>query len=149
MLKLQYFGVSLFPIFRPPDVKNWLLGKDPDAGKDWRQKEKGSTEDEMVGWHHWLNGHECEQAPGVGDGQGSLVCCSPWGRKSWTGLSDWTKLIEQLTSQNVWGPGSQMSIFQFSIILGGVELFFLLFPLTENTNTCPLLIFWADQGFQS
>ena len=69
------------PILWPPDVKNWLLGKDPDAGKDWRQEEKGTTEDEMVGWHHWLNGHEFEQAPGVGDGQGGLECCSWWGRK--------------------------------------------------------------------
>ena len=64
----------------PPDVKNWLNGKDPDTGQDWRQ-EKGMTEDEMLGWHHWLYGHEFEQAPGVGDGQGGLACCSPWGRK--------------------------------------------------------------------
>ena len=69
------------PILWPPDVKNWLIGKDPDAGKDWRQEEKGMTEDEMVGWHHRHNGHEFEQAPGVGDGQGSLVCCSLWGCK--------------------------------------------------------------------
>ena len=68
------------PIFWPPDAKNWLLRKDPDAGKDWRQEEKRMT-DEMVGWHHWLNGHEFEQAPRVGDGQGSLACCSPWDRK--------------------------------------------------------------------
>ena len=65
----------------PPDVKNWLIGKDPDAGKDWRQEEKGTTEDEMVGWHHWLNGHEFEQVPGVGDGQRSLECYSPWVHK--------------------------------------------------------------------
>ena len=64
-----------------PDVKNWFIGKDPDAGKDWRQEEKGMTEGEMVGWHHQLNGHEFEQAPGVGNGQRSLVCCSPWGCK--------------------------------------------------------------------
>ena len=69
------------PILWPPDVKNWLLGKDPDAGKDWRQEEKGTTEDEMVRWHLWLNGHESEQALGVGDGQGSLECYTPWGRK--------------------------------------------------------------------
>ena len=69
------------PILWPPEVKNWLIGKDPDAGQDWRQEEKGMTEDEMVGWQHRLNGHESEQALGVGDGQGSLVCCSPWGRK--------------------------------------------------------------------
>ena len=61
----------------PTDAKTWFTGKDPDAGKDWKQEEKGMTEDEMVGWHHWFNGHELEQAPGVGDGQGSLVCCSP------------------------------------------------------------------------
>ena len=65
------------PILWPSDVKSWLLGKDPDAGKDWRQEEKGTTEDEMVGWHHRLDGHQFEQAPGVGDGQGNLVCLSP------------------------------------------------------------------------
>ena len=68
------------PILWPPDVKSWLIGKAPDAGKDWRQEEKGTTEDEMVGWHHWLNGLEFEEAPGVGDGRGGLECCSPWGR---------------------------------------------------------------------
>ena len=67
------------PILWPSDAKNWLLGKDPDAGKYWRQEEKGMTEDEMTGWHHRLNGHEFEQAPAVGEGRGSLVCCSPWG----------------------------------------------------------------------
>ena len=66
------------PILWPRDAKNWHIRKDPDAGKDWRQVEKGPTEDEMVGWHHWLNGHDFEHAPGVGDGQGSLACCSPW-----------------------------------------------------------------------
>jgi len=67
------------PILQPPDAKNRLTGKDPDAGKDWRREENGMTEDEMAGWHHWLNGHEFDQALGVGDGQESLVCCSPWG----------------------------------------------------------------------
>ena len=67
------------PTLWPPDVKNWLIGKDPHAGKDWKWEEKGTTEDEMVRWHHWLDGHEFEQALGVGDGQGGLVCCSPWG----------------------------------------------------------------------
>ena len=60
------------------DAKSWLIRKDPDAGKGWRQEEKGTTEDEMAGWHHWLDGHEFEQAPGAGEGQGGLVCCSPW-----------------------------------------------------------------------
>ena len=67
------------PIFWPPDVKTWLIRKDPDARKDWRQKEKGTTE--MVGWHHWLNGREFVQAPGDGEGQERLACCSPWGHK--------------------------------------------------------------------
>ena len=69
------------PILWPPDAKNRLLGKDPDVGKDWRQEEKAMAEDEMVGWHHQLNGHEFEQAPGAGDGQGSPACCSTQGRK--------------------------------------------------------------------
>ena len=69
------------PVLWPPDVKNWLLGEDPDAGKDWGQVEKGTTEDEMFGWHHWLNGHEFEQALGIGEGQGSLACYRLWGCK--------------------------------------------------------------------
>ena len=69
------------PILWPPDGKSWLSKKDPDAGKDWRQEEKGTTENKMVRWHHRLNGHVFEQAPGDGDGQGGLVCCSPWGRQ--------------------------------------------------------------------
>ena len=66
------------PILCPRDVKNWLTGKDPDAGKDWWEEEKGMTEDEMAGWHHRLNGHEFEQVLGDAEGQGSLTCCSPW-----------------------------------------------------------------------
>ena len=65
----------------PPGAKSQLTGKDPDAGEDWWQKEKGTTEDEMVGWHHQLNEHESEQIPGDSEGQGSLACCSPWGSK--------------------------------------------------------------------
>ena len=86
------------PILWPPDVKNWLLGKDPDAGKDWRQEEKRTTEDEIVGWHHWVDGHEFEQVPGVGDGQGSLASSSPWGCKEldvteWVNWTDWLKAL--------------------------------------------------------
>ena len=81
------------PILWPPDVKNWLIGKDPDAGKDWRQKEKGTTEKEILEWHQWLDEHEFEQAAGVGDGQGSLACCSHWGckglRHDWTTELNW------------------------------------------------------------
>ena len=70
---LEGLMLKLEPILWPPNEKNWLTGKDPVAGKDWRQEEKGTTEDEMVGWHHWLDGHEFEQSPGFGEGQGSLV----------------------------------------------------------------------------
>ena len=69
------------PILWPPDAKSWLIWKDPNAGKDWGQEEKGTTEDEMVGWHHWLNRHEFESILGVDDGQGGLVSCSLWSRK--------------------------------------------------------------------
>ena len=78
------------PILWPPDAKNWLIGKDPAAGKDWRQEEKEMTEDAMVGWHHRLNGHEFEQTLGDGEGQGSLACCNLWVSKSQAWLSDWT-----------------------------------------------------------
>ena len=80
------------PILWPTDVKNQLIWKDPDAGKNWRWEEKGTRENEMAGWHHWLNGHEFEWTPGVGDGQGGLACCSPWVAKSQTRLSNWTEL---------------------------------------------------------
>ena len=82
------------PMLWPSDARNWLLRKDPDAGKDWRQQKKGMTEKEMVGWHHQLYGHEFEQALGVGDGQGSVVWSSPWGCKesNMTEWWNWTKL---------------------------------------------------------
>ena len=76
------------PIDWPPDAKNWFIGKDPDAGEDWKQEEKAVTEDEMAGWHHRLNEHEFESTLGDSEGQGRLTC--PWGRKSWTWLSNWT-----------------------------------------------------------
>ena len=69
------------PVLWPPHEKSWLIGKDSDAGRDWGQEEKGTTEDEMAGWHHRLNGDEFEWTPGVGDGQGGLVCCNSWGHK--------------------------------------------------------------------
>ena len=85
------------PILWPPDAKSWLIWKDPDAGKDWRQEEKGTTEDEIVGWHHQLNGHEFEHVLGVGDGQGSLECYSSWGRKE----SDMTEWLNRLSTLNL------------------------------------------------
>ena len=87
------------PVLWPPQVKSWLIGKDSDAGRDWGQEEKGTTEDEMAGWHHWLNGRESEWTPGVGDGQGGLACCDSWVAKSWTWLSNWTELKSMLVAQ--------------------------------------------------
>ena len=82
------------PILWPPHVKSWLIWKDPDAGKDWGLEEKGTTEDEMAGWHHRLDGHEFEWTPGVGDGQGGLACCDSWGRKESDTTDDWTELTD-------------------------------------------------------
>ena len=81
------------PIVWPPDAKNWLIWKDPDAENDRRWEEKGTTENEMVGWHHWLNGHEFEQAAGVGGGQGGLACCSPLGLKE-SDMTEWLNWTE-------------------------------------------------------
>ena len=83
------------PILWPPDAKSWLIWKDPDAGKDWGQGEKGTTEDEMAGWHHQLNGHGFGWTLEIGDGQGSLACCSSWGCKvsDMTEWLNWTELI--------------------------------------------------------
>ena len=85
------------PIFWPPDVKSQLTGKDSDAGKDWGYEEKGTTEDETTGWHHWLNGHEFEQVPGYSEAQGGLECCSPWGHKE----SDRTEWLNWADA-NIW-----------------------------------------------
>ena len=89
-------AVAETPIFWPPDAKSWLIWKDPDIGKDRRQEEKGTTEDEMAGWHHWLNGHGFGWTLGVGDGQGGLACCSSWGRKE----SDTTERLKW-TEENI------------------------------------------------
>ena len=88
------------PILWPPDAKSWLIWKEPDAGRDWGQEEKGMTEDEIAGWHHWPDGRESEWTPGVSDGQRGLACCSPWGCKE----SDVTELLKwtELSVLNFW-----------------------------------------------
>ena len=86
------------PILWPRDAKSWLIGKDPDAGRDWGQEEKGATEVKMIGWHHLLSVHEFEQSPGDDEGQGSLACCSPWGLKK----SDTTEGVKNGSTRWVW-----------------------------------------------
>ena len=99
------------PILWPPDAKNWLTGKDPDARKDWGQ-EKRKTEDEMVGQHHWLDGHAFEQAPGVGDGQGGLVCCSPWGLRE----SDTTEQLNWTVQHRKYSQNFIVTINRVSLL---------------------------------
>ena len=88
------------PVLWPPHAKSWLIRKDPDAGRDWGQEEKGTTEDEMAGWHHRLDGHGFQKTPGVGDGQGSLACCDSWGRKE-SDMTEWLNWTELKLS---WWP---------------------------------------------
>ena len=113
------------PLFWPPDAKNWLIGKDPDAVKDWRWEEKGTTEDEMVGWHHRLDGHEFEQAPGVSDGQGSLEWCSPWGRKE----SDTTEWLNRTEPNIILSPFVFFLDLKFLNWKGTISLLFSSFPV--------------------
>ena len=88
------------PVLWPPHAKSWLIGKDPDTGKDWAQEEKRTTEDEMVGWHHCLDGHGFGWTPGVGDGQGGLACCGSWGRKE-SDTSEWLNWLTWLCCELV------------------------------------------------
>ena len=98
------------PILWPPHAKSWLIGKDSGAGRDWGQEEKGTTEDEMAGWHHQLDGHESQWTPGVGDGQGGLACCDSWGRKE----SDTTERL--IWSDLIWTRFCPSSIQVWYII---------------------------------
>ena len=114
-LKLQYFW--------PPNMKSWVIWKDPDAGKDWGQEEKGTREDEMVGWYHWLNGHRLGWTLGVADGQGGLTCCSSWGHRVrhdwatelnwdfWTIISLHTHTLPNCFSQNITIINSSLCLF--------------------------------------
>ena len=121
------------PILWPPDVKNWLIGKDPDAWKDWRQEEKGTTEVEMVEWHHRLNGYKFEQAPGIDDGQGILVCCSTCSYKE-SNMTEWLNWTEQ--AQDNVGAG----LFLFFATLCSI---WDLGPLTRAWKPCSL--HWKDE----
>ena len=121
-------SVAETSILQPLDVKNWLIGKDPDSGKDWRQKEKGMTEDEMVGWHHRrLSGHEFEYTLGVGDVQGSLACCSTWGRKE-SDMAELLKWTEQMCQCRV------ITLNQCTTLVGNVDT-------GEAINVCSGIIY--------
>ena len=134
---------------RAPDAKSPLIRKDPDAGKDWRQEEKGVTEDKMVGWHHQLNGYEFEQTPGDGEGQGSLVCCSPWGHRESDTTEQlknnhhpWTVAIRPLSSPLRLGTHNFEGKSLLCLPLSGkaIELIFSISPrtLSLRLNSAPL-----------
>ena len=116
------------PVLWPPHAKSWLIGKHSDAGRDWGQVEKGMTEDEMAGWHHWLDGRESEWTPGVGDGQGGLACCSSWGRKEsdTTERLNWTEetWVQSLGQRD---PLQEGTATHFSILAWRI-------PWTEEPN---------------
>ena len=131
-------------ILWPPDVRSQLSRKNPDAGKDWWHNEKGMTEDEMVGWRHWFKGHEFEQTPGDREGQGSLVCCSPWGRKE-SDTTEWTttrkkmwRRLQKATVVKCWG---KINVFHIKFSLGlALWLIVLSSPLM---NVCWPLELWV------
>ena len=113
------------PILWPPHAKSWLIGKDLDAGRDWGQEEKGMTEDEMAGWHHWLDGHESEWILGVGDGQGGLACCDSWGCKE-SDMTEWLNWTETSRIRaDAWHSGfyiaSQADLFIFESIIWNIS----------------------------
>ena len=109
------------PVLWPPHAKSWLIGKDSDAGRDWGQEEVGTTENEMTGWHHWLDGHEFEWTPEVGDGQGSLACCDSIGRKEsdTTEQLNWTELSVRIEQLKV----TWLVCYIFSLRIDGIEMY--------------------------
>ena len=117
------------PILWPPHAKSWLIGKDPDAGRNWGQEKKGTTEDEMAGWHHWLDAHEFERTPGVGDGQGGLVCCNSWGRKE----SDTTEQLNWIELNRI-KYYVNVSIIDFEMLDCNCPLFPLWTPWKQKLN---------------
>ena len=127
------------PILWPLDANNWLTGKDPDAGKEWRQEEKGTTEDEMVGWHHWLKVHEFEQAPRVGDRLGSLACCSPWGRKE-LNMIEWLNWTTNYSIYIICHSNSHHSLMYY-------PSFGLIYPLNLGTYLISLFEMFFNSMF--
>ena len=157
-------------ILWPPHVKSWLIGKDSDAGRDWGQEEKGTTEDEMAGWHHWLNGQEFGWTPGVCDGQGGLVCCDSWGRKEsdTTERLNWTELKVQLNltwsmkdmlwfqlqsyfcpSSQTFKPKSESAVFSPSLNIWCVQPKHAQLVLIRTGQTLKNLHQWSNAGGQT
>ena len=122
------------PILWPPDVKNWLLGKNPDAGKDRRQEEKGMTEDEMVGWHHWLNGHEFEKTLGDGEGREAWCAAVHGVTKIQTWLSDWTTTMWKERQERNWGCWRQSSDTEIDALGNWGYFFYFNHKLTLNES---------------
>ena len=138
------------PILCPPDGNNWLIGKDCDAGEDWRQ-EKRTIEDEMVGGHHWHNGHELGQALGVGDRQWSLACCSPWGRKesdttkqvNWT---EWKSAVQNASLSPLWRKSVSLTWYQSPLSFSNFIFYqylskYLIFQLLWTPYSFPAFFF--------
>ena len=119
------------PVLWPPNAKNWLIGKDPGAGKDWKQEEKGTIEDEMVGWHHWLDGQEFEQAPGVGDAEGSLVHCCLWGHKE--SRYDWATELTDINRYN-FSRGQFNKSTSRKLVCQVNNFWFMLIPSYQNVH---------------
>ena len=135
------------PVLWPPDAKSWLIWKGPDAGRDWGQEEKGMTEDEMAGWHHWLYGHGFGWTPGVGDGQGGLVCCGSWGHKEldtseWLNWTDWMLVLQ---------TRSYFLQFFFFLTLLGSECFHvnLRVSLSNSTRKSSEFSLWFHWTYRS
>jgi len=128
------------PILWPSDTKSWLIGEDPDAGKDWRQEEKGMTEDEMLGWHHQLDGHEFEQAPRDGHGQGGLVCCSPWGCKE-LDTTEWLNRLNRCSIRRTTFKKPCMSVSCFSFFVDPDTLMSSMYTFLEYLQVTDLIQF--------
>ena len=130
------------PILWSPHVKSWLIGKDSDAGKDWGQEEKGTTEDEMARRHHWLDGHEFEWAPGVGDGQGGLSSCNSWGRKE-SDMTEWLNWTELIFKPWLWfvHPDYHCSNLDSHIFMNGSRFLLFLFLSLVSSSWSVLSVF--------
>jgi len=129
------------PILWPPHAKSWLIRKDPDAGRDWGQEEKGTTEDEMAGWHHQLDGHGFGWTPGAGDGQGDLACCDSWGRKEsdMTEWLNWTELKWTAEYSNKPSPTYSMLILEIrsKVVNPAAMKLFLYCPIFIESSQSP------------